>query len=95
MVEMSHGGKQDFFDGSFLVKFGRNTFGLMAATSLSRRYCSFDRIISLGQKNGGFDISKAAVRKMGITMDCCTTAFFLLPSCGSFCFFIYLDADYG
>ena len=21
---------------------------------------------------------------MGITMDCCTTAFFLLPSCGSF-----------
>ena len=86
MVEMSHAGKQDFFDGSFLVRFGRNTFGLMAATSLSRRYCSFDRIIPLGQKNGGFDISKAAVRKMGIVMDCCTTAFFLLPSCGSFSF---------
>jgi len=86
MVEMSHAGKQDFFDGSFLVRFGRNTFGLMAATSLSRRYCSFDRIIPLGQKNGGFDISKAAVRKMGITMDCCTTAFFFCRRAAVFVF---------
>ena len=58
----------------------------MAATSLSRRYRSLTAPFPWGQKNGGFDISKAAVRKMGIVMDCYTTAFFLLPSCGSFSF---------
>jgi hypothetical protein len=46
----------------------------------------FDRIIPLGQKNGGFDISKAAVRKMGITMDCCTTAFFFCRRAAVFVF---------
>ena len=95
MAEISLGGEQAFFDGSNHVKVCRTVMYFVAATSLSRRYCSFDRIIPLGQKNGGFDISKAAVRKMGITMDCCTTAFFLLPSCGSFCFSICLDVDYG
>ena len=95
MAEMPHDGEQAFFDGSLFVKIGRNTFGLMAATSLSRRCCSFDRIIPLGQKNGGFDISKAAVRKMGITMDCCTTAFFSFAVVRQFLFSIYLDADYG
>jgi len=86
MAGISLGGGQAFFDESFFVKIGRNSFGLMAATSLSRRYCSFDRIIPLGQKNGGFDISKAAVRKMGITMDCCTTAFFFCRRAAVFVF---------
>jgi hypothetical protein len=95
MAGISLGGGQAFFDESFFVKIGRNSFGLMAATSLSRRYCSLTASFLWGKKNGGFNISKAAVRKMGIIMDCCTTAFFLLPSCGSFFFSICWDADYG
>ena len=95
MAGMSHNGGQAFFDGSLFVKIGRNSFGLMAATSLSRRYRSLTAFPFGVQKNGGFDLSKAAVHKMGTTMDCYTTAFFLLPSCGSFFFSICWDADYG
>ena len=36
-----------------------------------------------GIENGGLDLFKAAADRMGVSKDCCATAFFLLPSSGS------------
>jgi len=50
MAGISLGGGQAFFDESLFVKIGRNSFGLMAATSLSRRYCSLTALFLWGKR---------------------------------------------
>jgi len=54
VAETSHSGGQAFFDGSNLVKVGRNPFGHMAATSFSRRHCFYIRVALSDKKAAAF-----------------------------------------
>jgi len=52
---------------------------------ISRRICQRYHVILLGDKRTAALSSKATVLQMGITMDCCTTAFFFCRRAADFC----------
>jgi len=53
---------------------------------VSRHICQRYRVILLGIKRTAASISKATVLQMGMTIDCCTTAFFFCRRAADSCF---------
>lgn len=82
MAETSHGGGQAFFEGSNLVKVGRNPFGHMAATSFSRRFHLYYRVILLGEKERRLSFDENRRIKNGMKRSLPAAVFFFTATAG-------------
>jgi len=82
VVGISLGGGQAFFDGSNLVRIGRNAFGHMTAPSLSRRCYYYNRVILWEKKERRLSSFENRRIKMGIKNSLSAAVFFFTATAG-------------